>query len=479
VHEGDGVIVSSSGFPFALSPAAAAALPSWPEIVAWLSGQDRRHAVDVLRAARRPFVQPRCGVGDHDQMLALLGTLNEAGPGVLSVTIDSHTRIGHFDTAARVLRDRPADLNGYPLPAHGWARGRELAASVGVPLEVRHGSPEARDLFGYTLAAGITSFEGGGIGYNLPYCKDIPLRDSLESWREIDAACGQLTADGVIVDREFFGTLTGVLMPPSISLACALLEARLAADAGVRCLSIAYPQGGEVYQDVAALRAITVLAERYLPAHVEVYPVLHEFMGVFPACPGCAEALILFGGLTARLGGATKVISKTVQEASGIPDATVNARGIRSAQLGISPLLDFVELDEGRVAEECEWIRREVIELIDPVLEAGDPISRIVIAFARGSLDVPFSASVHAKSSIVPGRDGRGAVRFRDVGDLPFSAAVRRHNDACLRQRRHDQDVDLLRILTADINHFAAGRSCERCVRADLFPSTAESTVRT
>lgn len=443
----------------AVSPAAAAALPPWPEVVRWLRAPERRHAADVLRATRRPFVQPRCGVGDHDRMLELLGALEQAGPGLLSVTIDSHTRLGRFDTAARVLRERPADLNGYPLPAHGWERGRDLVAAVGVPLEVRHGSPEARDLFAYTLASGITSFEGGGIGYNLPYCKDVPLRDSLESWREIDTACGELAAEGVLVDREFFGTLTGVLMPPSTSLACALLEARLAADAGVRCLSIAYPQSGEVYQDTAALRAITALAARYLPAHVEVHVVLHEFMGVFPRCPGCAEALILFGALTARLGGAAKVINKTTQEASGIPTAAANARGIRSAQLGLSPLLDFIALDEGLIAEECGWIQREVAELLDPVLEGGDPLSRIVSAFARGTLDVPFSASVHARGSVVPGRDARGAVRYRDFGGLPFSPAVRAHNDSHLRRGR----PDLLAVLSADINHFAAGRSCERC----------------
>jgi methylaspartate mutase epsilon subunit len=455
-------------YPLTLSPAAAGALPDWPEVVAWLRAA--RQAVDVLRAARRPFVQPRCGVGDHHRMLELLGTLNAAGPGLLSVTIDSHTRLGHFDTAARELRERPGDHNGYPLPAHGWERGRELVASVDVPLEVRHGSPEARDLFGYTLASGITSFEGGGIGYNLPYCKDVPLRDSLESWREIDETCGELAAQGVTVDRELFGTLTAVLMPPSISLACVLLEARLATDAGVRCLSIAYPQGGEIYQDVAALRAITALAKRYLPADVEVYPVLHEFMGVFPDCPNCAEALILHGALTARLGGAAKVINKTVQEASGIPGAAVNARGIRCAQLGLSPLLEFIELDEALIAEESAWIQREVTELVDPVLETGDPISRIVTAFACGELDAPFSASVHAKSAVVPGRDGRGAIRFRDVGDLPFSAAVRRNNDSCLHAR---QRTDLLRALTADINHFATGRSCERCA------ATEHTMVRT
>lgn len=455
--------MSGTGFPLRVGAAAAAALPSWPEITEWLRAPDRRHAVDVLRAARRPFVQPRCGVGDHDAMLALLRTLRAADPGLLSVTIDSHTRLGDFAAAARVLRERPEDLNGYPLPAHGWARGRELVASVDVPLEIRHGSPEARDLFAYALAAGITSFEGGGIGYNLPYSKDVPLRDSLVSWQQIDAACGVLAADGVIVDRELFGTLTAVLVPPSISLACTLIEARLAADAGVRCLSIAYPQGGEIYQDVAALRSISVLAKRYLPAHVEVHPVLHEFMGVFPRCVGCADALILLGGLTARLGCATKLINKTHQEALGIPDAAANAHGIRTAALGCSPLLDFVELDEAFLAEESDWLLREVTELVDPVLAAGDPISRTVTAFADGRLDMPFSASRHARSAVVPGRDERGAVRFRDIGHLPFSTEVKRRNDSCFRLPPTTPADRLVATLSEDIYHIAEGRSCHDC----------------
>ncbi|OPH14008.1 methylaspartate mutase, partial [Azospirillum brasilense] len=123
---------------------------------------------------------------------------------------------------------------------------------------------------------------GGGISYNLPYSKDVPLRRSLAAWREVDAACGELAELGLVVDRELFGTLTAVLMPPSVSLAVSVLEAVAAAREGVRCISVAYPQGGHAEQDVAALRAIPLLAARHLPAGVEVHPVLHEFMGVYP-----------------------------------------------------------------------------------------------------------------------------------------------------------------------------------------------------
>ena len=114
--------------------------------------------------------------------------------------------------------------------------------------------------------------------------------------------------------------LTAVLVPPSISLAISVLEAVLAARAGVRCISVAYPQGGHLVQDVAALRAIPLLADRYLPAGVRVHAVLHEFMGVFPRIRGNAEDLIFYGALVARLGGASKLITKTYQEAYGIPE---------------------------------------------------------------------------------------------------------------------------------------------------------------
>jgi methylaspartate mutase epsilon subunit len=439
-----------------LADATAEGLPSWAETVGNLRDSAAPTAVAALRAARRagrPIVQPRCGVGGHDAMIDLLHRLAPAGPGMLTVTIDSFTRLKQFDHAARVLRESPGDLNGYPLVAHGWQRGRELVAAVDVPLEVRHGSPDPRDLFAVSLAAGFTSFEGGGIGYNVPYCKDVPLATSMECWRQVDAACGRLAEAGVVVDRELFGTLTAVLVPPSISLAATLLEARAAAAEGVRCLSIAYPQGGEVHQDVAALRSIRELAARYLPAHVEVFPVLHEFMGVFPRERATADALILYGGLVARLGGADKVINKTNQEAYGIPDAAANAAGIHTALLGGSPMLDFVRLDADRVDEEAHWLQREVAELVDPVLGGGDLPHAVAEAFRAGRLDVPFSASVHARSEVVPGRDRTGAIRYREVGNLPFSAEVRRRN-ARLLERGTADPRRFIETVGADIDYF-------------------------
>jgi methylaspartate mutase epsilon subunit len=410
--------------------------------------------VRVLRdaaASGRPTVQPRCGVGGHEAMLDLLGALAGAGPGMLSLTIDSHTRLKQFDRAARTLCEHPADLHGYPLVAHGWQRGRELVAASPVPLEVRHGSPDARDLFAVALASGITSFEGGGIGYNLPYSKNVSLRDSLSAWSQVDTTCGMLAEAGVVIDRELFGTLTAVLVPPSISIAVTVLEGVLAARAGVRCLSPAYPQGGQAHQDVAGLRALNAMTRRYVGPDVEVFPVLHEFMGVFPKSAAFADALIAQGGLVARLGGAAKVINKTNQEAFGLPDADANTHGIRTAATGASDLFDFVAIDADRVAEEQHWIEREVGELVEPLLGYDDLAGEISAAFADGRLDIPFSASVHAHSSVVPRRDATGAIRYAETGNLPFSAATIGHNAARLASVTGGS---LIESVTDDIYYF-------------------------
>ncbi|MDU0293223.1 methylaspartate mutase [Saccharothrix longispora] len=456
-------------------------LPPWNEVVGHIRASRKLRAVDLLAAAvrsGRPVMQPRCGVGGHREMLDLLRTL-EAGaePGMLSVTIDSHTRLKHFASARRALVESPDGLNGYPLVAHGWRRGRELDAAVTAPLEVRHGSPDGRELFAVALASGITSFEGGGIGYNLPYSRDVPLAESLAAWREVDAVCGALADDGVLVERELFGTLTGVLVPPSISLASTLVEALLAVEQGVRCVSVAYPQGGEVHQDVAALRAIGVLAERYLPG-VQVFPVLHTFMGVFPDDRSRADALILHGALTGRLGGAAKVITKTRAEAHGIPSAADNVDGILTSALACSPLIDFVRLDEERVAEELAWVVDEVVDLVEPLLDGGDLAARACAAFESGALDIPFSASVHARSAVVPMRDPSGAIRYRRTGALPFSTATLARHTAQLAPRLTPRQTPVDELL-ADIYHFAGGDPTAFRLAADRpGPAFAASAVR-
>lgn len=413
-------------------------LPTWKDTISYIKGLNKKSVATLLEEATRertPLLQPRCGVGGHIQMQELLKSLEvQASPDVLSLTIDAHTRLKHFDKATELIKKSPGSLNGYPLVSHGWKCGRELNESVNVPLQVRHGSPDPTRLFEESIASGITSFEGGGISYNLPYSKNVPLEVSLKAWSEVDEICGQLAREGIVVDRELFGTLTAVLVPPSISISVSLLEAILATGKGVECISIAYPQTGVAYQDIAALKAIAALAQRYLPPNVAVYPVFHEFMGVFPKDRGLANAIILYGALIGKAGGAAKVITKTYDEAFGIPTVQSNIEGLRLARASRSFVFDSFSFSQERVQEEQFWIEKEVEEILNPVLESSNLEASIVESFKKGTLDIPFSASQYAKSAVLPLRDSSGAIRYESWGGLPFGRATSQRNKNLLSE---------------------------------------------
>jgi methylaspartate mutase epsilon subunit len=432
-------------------------LPDLADTCWFIRNLNKPNVPQVLAEAKkagRVAVQPRSGVGGHKEMIALLTRIeNEGGPDILTLTQDSYSRLEMFDHASRILQTNPAALNGYPLVAHGWRRGRDLNERTRQPLDIRHGSPIANRLFETAIASGITSFEGGGITYNLPYAKKVPLTDSLASWQRIDRICGELAEQDVIVSREMFGTLTAVLIPPSTSLAVTLLEARSAASAGVQCLLISCPQGGNTIQDIATLRSVEVLARRYLPAGPSVYSVLHQYMGPFPRDRAKATALILLGGLVARLGGAAKVVTKTYEEALGIPTVEANIDGIRLTKCALARLFDFIAVDEAAIAEEMQWIQREVAELIDPIIGARDLHKAIVEAFDAGRLDVPFSPSIFTRGDVIPIRDPQGAIRYLSCAVLPFSDATRRRNQDMLKKTTTPNQQ--LREIAGDVSFFS------------------------
>jgi methylaspartate mutase epsilon subunit len=387
-----------------------------------------------LATAERLLVQPRCGVSDHGRMLDLLRRLGHAD--ISTVTIDSYTRLCLFEKARQ-----EQGLNGYPLVTQGVARGRELVRAAPVPLEIRHGSPDARLLAEVSLAAGVTSFEGGGISYNVPYCKRVPLVESLAHWQYVDRLCGLLSERaGVPLDRETFGTLTAVLVPPSLSLAVSILELLLAAEQGVRCVTVSYPESGCLPQDVAALQVIPGLCRESLAAagltgDPQVFTAFHQWMGVFPPDPERAKELIGFGVLAAAAGGATKLINKTYEEARGLPSAEANAWSIRYCQelarycAGEAAAVEALRaLPE--VAEERERIRQEVREILEGVFAFGaaNLAAAVARAFEAGVLDIPFPASQFAHGQVLPARDRQGAIRYQKCGRLPLSAAtIARH----------------------------------------------------
>ena len=379
---------------------------------------------------RRTLVQPRAGVPVVEEHIKLMQYLEKEGEAdLLPSTIDSYTRQNRYEEAengiAESLRLDRAMLNGFPAVNHGVAKCRQVIESVNVPMQVRHGTPDARLLAEVTLAGGYTSYEGGGISYNLPYCKNIPMERTIRDWQYVDRLTGVYEEMGVSINREPFGPLTGTLVPPCISHAAAVIEALLAAEQGVKNITVGYGQCGNLVQDIAAIRTLQELTDEYLEKYgykdVEVTTVLHQWMGGFPADEAKAFGVISFGSLIAALSKATKVIVKTPHEAVGIPTMEANAQGLRCTKQVVNMLSDQSFHDD-HLEEEKEIIRKETRAIVDKCFELGN--GDIAVGVCRGVeagvLDVPFAPCRANAGLMLPCRDNNGAVRILNPGNLPF-----------------------------------------------------------
>ncbi|MBQ6835569.1 MAG: methylaspartate mutase subunit E, partial [Clostridia bacterium] len=392
------------------------------------------------------LIQPRAGVALLDEHLELLTYLqNEGQADLLPSTIDSYTRHNRYSEAQHgieeSLRSGKSMLNGFPAVNHGVDACRHIIDSLNVPVQVRHGTPDARLLAEITFAGGFTSFEGGGISYNVPYCKNIPMEETIRKWKYVDRLVGLYEEAGVSIDREPYGPLTGTLVPPCISHAVAVLEALLAAEQGVKNITVGYGQCGNIYQDVGAIAALKEITEEYLKKYgyddVNVYTVFHQWMGGFPQDEAQAYGVISWGAAVAVLAGATKVIVKTPHEAFGIPTMQANAAGLRTTKQLCNMLSCQVMKNGPRAMAEKEMILKETRAILDKALElGGDDFEMATVAgFEAGVLDVPFAPSSANKGLAMPARDNEGAVRFLEFGNLPFNEEIKAFHKQKMQER--------------------------------------------
>ena len=412
------------------------AMPEYRNFAKKLSEAKKEH---------RTLIQPRAGVPVVEEHIKLLQYLEKYGEAdLLPSTIDSYTRQNRYEEGehgiAESIRLGRAMMNGFPAVNHGVAKCRQVIESVKVPVQVRHGTPDARLLTEITYAGGFTSYEGGGISYNLPYCKNVPMERTIRDWQYVDRLTGLYQEMGVTINREPYGPLTGTLVPPCISHAAAIIEALLAAEQGVKSITVGYGQCGNLRQDVAAIRTLEELTDEYLKKYgyddVEVTTVLHQWMGGFPEDEAKAFGVISSGSLIAALSKATKVIVKTPHEAVGIPTMEANAEGLRCTKQVVNMMYEQV-LQSDAVEEEKEIIRQETRCIVDKCFELGngDIAVGVCRAVEAGVLDVPFAPCRYNAGLMLPCRDNNGAIRILNMGNLPFTQDLKDFHAAKIEER--------------------------------------------
>nr|WP_250230282.1 methylaspartate mutase subunit E [Anaeropeptidivorans aminofermentans] len=409
---------------------------------------EKRFADKLNRAleAGITLVQPRAGVALYKEHIELLKYLEEEGEAdLLPSTIDSYTRHNRYEEAQtgidESIRLNRSMLNGFPAVNYGVQICREVTSSVKSPVQVRHGTPDARLLTEISLAGGFTSYEGGGISYNIPYAKEHTLEKTISDWQYCDRVIGLYEEAGVTINREPYGPLTGTLVPACISNSVAIIESLLAAAQGCKHITVGYGQCGNLVQDIAAMKMLKEQTESYLRKFgfndVVITTVFHQWMGGFPADESKAFGVISWGAATAALCGATKVIVKSPHEAMGVPTKEANAAGIKATKQVVNMLRDQKLVNLREVNSECEIIQKEVECIMEKTIELGngDIAAGTVRAFEAGVLDVPFSPSRYNMGKALPARDNEGAIRFLDCGNLPFTKDIHDYHQQKLEER--------------------------------------------
>ncbi len=393
----------------------------------------------------RTLVQPRAGVPAIDKHIELMQYLEKSGADFLPSTIDSYTRQNRYQEAekgiAESVKEGRALLNGFPAVNHGVSGCRRVVESVKVPLQARHGTPDSRLLAEIIHAGGYTSNEGGGISYNLPYAKSVSIEDTLKYWQYCDRLVGYYEDRGVHLNREPFGPLTGTLVPPSISNTVGIIEALLAAEQGVKNITVGYGMGGNLCQDVAAIITLQEQTDEYLKKFgyndVCVTTVFHQWMGGFPQDEAEALGLISMSSVFASLAGATKMITKTPHESIGVPTKEANGIGIKASKI-VTQLMEGQRYPESEaLTEECNQIRKEVDCLMNQVLRVGggDLAIGTVKAFEQGLIDIPFAPSKYNAGLILPARDNEGKIRILEFGNLGFTDEIKEYHKKKIEER--------------------------------------------
>ena len=269
---------------------------------------------------------------------------------------------------------------------------------------------------------------------------------------------------GVSINREPYGPLTGTLVPPCISHAAAIIEALLAAEQGVKNITVGYGQCGNLVQDIAAIRTLEELTDEYLQKFgyndVDVTTVLHQWMGGFPADEAKAFGVISSGSLIAALSKATKVIVKTPHEAVGIPTMEANAEGLRCTKQVVNMLAEQT-FQSATLEEEKEIIRQETRCIVDKCIELGngDIILGTIAGINAGIIDIPFGPAKCNAGLMLPARDNDGAVRILNTGNLPFTNDLKafHHDKLAERAKVEHRDVSFQMVID-DVYAIGRGR---------------------
>lgn len=304
---------------------------------------------------------------------------------------------------------------------------RKLFDELDMPVQGKIAGQDPKVQCELLCASGWTSIAGGGISYNVPYEGDLSLEQSLKDWQYCDRLVSFYDECCISINRETSVPPSDMLVPPSISNSVSILEMLLAAEQGVKDITLAQRQYGSLIQDTAAVLALREQAEEYLLffgySDMLLTASMHWLESEFKDDGSMRAAAASYGVMTAALAGAEKVVlgDQGAAEAKNLLNMLYGQR---------LPLSKELETEIAIIKAETKCIISRVLEEGD-----GDLVKGIVKSFETGIIDLPSAPSRSCLGELRTGRDRLGAVRYIDSAKVPLSAELKRFNSRKLQER--------------------------------------------
>jgi len=415
-----------------------------------------RKVVEFLKRECRTVNFPRGGTPTLEGQIELNRRMVESGVPLVPITTDSYSRNGDFRSAQKGLdegiRTGRNKLNGFPLVNHGVKNTRRVLEANEAAYCARFNGTDNRLLAEVAVASGMTSvlldpFEVFG-----SYTKKATVEQCIRNYQYTYRLCGHYTAGGAEITPDLIGWLPNGVFPYTVGLVCQIVATLIAAAQGIKSITPNVQAQGNLIQDVAGIRSARKLTRKYLDEYgykdFVVPGVFAAPMPIFPSPDKEHTALtyMAYSALIAAVGEAEGVVSRTVDEAAGIPTANAHAITYESTNWICSVIRpQQIQLDEESIRVEEKLIEQETHGIMNAIanLGDGDVATGFVKAVEMGVVDSPLSPNIHSKGLVLGVRDAKGASRYLDFGNLPFDESIKRFHREKIRERSRTEGREM------------------------------------
>jgi methylaspartate mutase epsilon subunit len=406
-----------------------------------------------LHQEGRTAIFPRAGTGLLEDQISLSRKLEQSGVPFIPVTTDSYTRQLDFEKVDSLLAEMRKSgrnlLNGYPIINYGVKQTRKIIESVDQgafnPRLSLKSYPLATEI---SFAAGMTGIAASSFISWAAYEKDATLEQSMATNQYVHRLIGYYADRGVIISTDNHGWILTGLQPMTVNLATTIVDAIMVAEQGGKSITSVVHLMGNMAQDLAWIRVTPKLMREYLDklgyTDVAIPAVFAQHTPLFPMPQGMGGAFAYpnYTAMVAALGKVEAVSVRTIDEALGIPTEESHALSYESTNWLLNVIraqnFQFVSKD---VDVEAAMAEMEIRAIMDKLLEIGD--GDVVVGCLKGVetgiIDSCFSPNRQVKDNVIGVKDGRGAIRYLDCGNLPFPEEVKKFNREKIAEREKSE----------------------------------------